>query len=869
MPAPATNEELFALIAKSGVLEAARVKAYLDKLTAGDGVPTDPAKLGGLMVRDGVLTHFQAEQLLQGRWKRFSIGKYKVLERIGVGGMGQVFLCEHKLMKRKVAVKVLPAAKAKDEAALARFYREARAVAAVDHPNIVRAYDIDDDNDLHFRVMEYVDGANLHDLVRRSGPMPPLRACHYIYGAAVGLQHAHEIGLIHRDIKPANILVDRGGVVKLLDMGLARFFHPDDDDHLTKKFEESVLGTADYLAPEQAMDSSGVDIRADIYGLGGTFYFMLTGQPPFPDGTVTQKLLWHQSKAPKPITDYRPDVPPQLVAVVMRMLAKDPNDRFTTPADLIAVLHPWVQTPIPPPTEAEMPTVSVAAGGKPPGGSGAPTAVGAARAPVAASIGASTAPNGRQIPALPRPSAAIAITPAAVVTPAPAPVAVPVAEPAANPWADLRNGETIPLAQDTTTDRREREREREKDRDREEDAPSPGRSGKRNRERDRDRKDDPPKTKKSPLVWVILAAVGGLTLLGGAGAAVALVMFAPKGNAVATTAPVEERKVWYVSKAGAGPNPATTRTTLADAFRWLKSGEDIVILDDTFESGPLVLPGVKDVRVSAAAGKTATLVYKPSESRNIAAVIHLRGCENVTLSGLVIDVGGHHDIGVQVSGKATGVTLDGLTVRNAKQHGINLLNVTADAGQPLTVSGCRLLVKAGAQSGVHVSGASDIDCRGVRVTGCRFEGSGGGNGVRVEGATSDVEVRNNRLFNFDAGVLLAADPTPPSVCKLAVEQNTFHSAKVGVKVDQPPATTARTITVTRNYFAGGVAVTAADAKGVKATGNGRDAAAQPGISAADEVPGASIPAPPADAADDKFLRPTGKLTVKGTSVGAE
>ena len=178
MPAPASNAELFELIAKSGVLESAKVQGFVAKLAASPGgVPSDPIKLGEIFVRDGLLTHFQAEQLLQGRWKRFHIGKYKVLERIGVGGMGQVFLCEHKLMKRRVAVKVLPAAKAKDEASLQRFYREARAVAAVDHPNIVRAYDIDDDNDLHFLVMEFVDGINLHDMTKRNGTIPVLRAC--------------------------------------------------------------------------------------------------------------------------------------------------------------------------------------------------------------------------------------------------------------------------------------------------------------------------------------------------------------------------------------------------------------------------------------------------------------------------------------------------------------------------------------------------------------------------------------------------------------------------------------------------------------------------------------------------------------------
>ena len=254
-----------------------------------------------MLVHEGVLTHFQAKQFLDGKWRGFSIGKYKVLERLGSGGMGSVYLCEHKLMRRRVAVKVLPTAKAEDPASLERFYREARAVAALDHPNIVRAYDIDQVEKLHFLVMEYVDGASLQEIVKRAGPLDALRAAHYIRQSALGLQHAHETaGLVHRDIKPANILVDRTGIVKILDMGLARFFN-DEEDVLTKKYDESVLGTADYLAPEQALDSHSVDIRADIYSLGATFYFCLTGRTPFHEGTVAQKLIWHQTRQPKPI----------------------------------------------------------------------------------------------------------------------------------------------------------------------------------------------------------------------------------------------------------------------------------------------------------------------------------------------------------------------------------------------------------------------------------------------------------------------------------------------------------------------------------------------------------------------------------------
>src|SRR5215831_13034303 len=212
MPAPTTNDELLDLVRKSGVQEEKKLDAYLEKLRAGSVFPSEPSKLAGYMVRDGLLTNFQAEQILQGKWKRFTIGKYKVLERLGAGGMGSVYLCEHKLMRRRVAVKVMPTAKAEDPSALERFYREARAVAALDHPNIVRAYDIDQHEKLHFLVMEYVDGTSLQEIVARHGPMDPVRAAHYIAQSAVGIQHAHELGMVHRDIKPGNLLLDRTGV---------------------------------------------------------------------------------------------------------------------------------------------------------------------------------------------------------------------------------------------------------------------------------------------------------------------------------------------------------------------------------------------------------------------------------------------------------------------------------------------------------------------------------------------------------------------------------------------------------------------------------------------------------------------------------
>src|SRR5438094_7209994 len=191
MPAPTTATELVELIQKSGVVDAPRLTTYLQSLADRATAFSEPKPFATQLVHDGILTYFQAEQFLLGKWKRFTIGKYKVLERLGIGGMGQVFLCEHKHMRRRVAVKVLPSAKAEDPASLERFYREARAVAALDHPNIVRAYDIDQDEKLHFLVMEYVDGASLQEIIKKTGPMDVVRAAHYIHHSAMGLQHAH------------------------------------------------------------------------------------------------------------------------------------------------------------------------------------------------------------------------------------------------------------------------------------------------------------------------------------------------------------------------------------------------------------------------------------------------------------------------------------------------------------------------------------------------------------------------------------------------------------------------------------------------------------------------------------------------------
>ncbi|CAN5449584.1 hypothetical protein BH11PLA2_BH11PLA2_28360 [soil metagenome] len=355
MPVPATVPEFLDVIRKSGLVNEDRLQPELNRWGTDIAAPTTPEQASSVLMQAGLITKFQARQFKLGRYKRFTIaGKYRLLELLGVGGMGAVYLCEHVFMKRLVAIKVLPIEKLTDPSNLDRFYREARAVAALDHPNVVKAYDIDKADNLHFLVMEYVDGTSLQEIVARYGMIDPIRAAQYIAQAAVGMHHGHLLSLVHRDIKPGNLLLDRTGVIKLLDMGLARFFD-DKDDNLTAKYDDNcVLGTADYLAPEQAI-SNVVDIRADIYALGGTFYFMLTGVSPVPEGTVAAKLVFHQTQQPKPVTEFRKDVPPGMLAVLTKMLKKKPAERYQTPMEVAEALAEWAQIDVGPPPEREMP----------------------------------------------------------------------------------------------------------------------------------------------------------------------------------------------------------------------------------------------------------------------------------------------------------------------------------------------------------------------------------------------------------------------------------------------------------------------------------------------------------------------------------
>ena len=329
-------ESFVAVLKKSGLIEGDRLQRLISDYTAQGGSPDDSSRLAEFLVASNAITRWQSEKLLQGKHKGYFLGKYRLLSLLGKGGMSSVYLAEHVLMRRRCALKVLPTKRVTDSSYLARFHREAQAVASLDHPNIVRAYDVDHqverDTEIHFLVMEYVEGFSLQELVQKQGNCSFLDSAEYIRQAALGLHNAHEAGMVHRDVKPGNLLVDPNGVVKVLDLGLARFFTGDEgEDALTIRHDEKVLGTADYLAPEQALDSHTVDARADIYSLGCTFYFLLTGRPPFTEGTLAQRLMAHQTKVPPTIESIRPETPLSLANIVRKMVAKKAEDRYARP----------------------------------------------------------------------------------------------------------------------------------------------------------------------------------------------------------------------------------------------------------------------------------------------------------------------------------------------------------------------------------------------------------------------------------------------------------------------------------------------------------------------------------------------------------
>ncbi|MBX3412739.1 MAG: serine/threonine protein kinase [Pirellulales bacterium] len=323
------------IVLASGLVTREAVEAAEQALRAAGKIEPTADDLAHQLVEQGVVNRWQAQQMLAGR-PRFHLGPYLILDSIGQGGMGQVFRAEHLVMGRMVAVKVLPRHKSTPEA-VASFQREIRAQAQLDHENLVRALDAGHDGNVHYLVTEYVPGTDLRRLIRRAGRLSPAMAASIITQVARGLGHAHEKGLLHRDVKPGNVLVTPDGRAKISDLGLVGYFEGDVDDPQTGK----IVGTADYLCPEQVLGNVKLTPASDIYSLGCTLYYAVTGKVPFAGGSTRDKARAHVRHVPLKPQLLNPDVDEEFADIILMMMAKDPAQRIATTAEVVERLTPW------------------------------------------------------------------------------------------------------------------------------------------------------------------------------------------------------------------------------------------------------------------------------------------------------------------------------------------------------------------------------------------------------------------------------------------------------------------------------------------------------------------------------------------------
>ncbi len=341
---PCDRDTFLQYLRQSELLSARDMRKAIERIP-----DTDRGRVAArALVEAGLLTRFQAELLLVGRTHGFFLGQYKILDQLGQGGMGRVYKAVHMTMKRVVAIKVLAPQLVQTARAMKMFKHEVRAAAQLHHPNIITAFDANQLKGRHYLVMEYVDGPNLDQLVRQRTQLSVGLACEVIRQAAAGLQHAHELGLVHRDVKPANLLLKKAGranagaLVKILDFGLARLQSTGEDSSREAK-ENTIIGTPDFLSPEQSRNQAAVDTRSDVYSLGCTFYFLLTGRVPFPGGPTLEKLMRHANEEPVTVALFRSDVPDEVLAVLNKMLAKKPEDRFQSLQEVAVLLAPFAK----------------------------------------------------------------------------------------------------------------------------------------------------------------------------------------------------------------------------------------------------------------------------------------------------------------------------------------------------------------------------------------------------------------------------------------------------------------------------------------------------------------------------------------------
>jgi len=340
-----STTDFLTLLKKSDLLPQADLQDAA--LTAAQLEDPTQEEIADVLVEDRYLTRFQADRLLEGSFRSLVIDGYKILEVLGRGGMGWVYIAEDLETHWRVALKVLPEEAKHEAGTLARFRLEAHAGMRLNHPNIVRSHKLGEAEDRYgpvsYMVMELVRGVNLFEFMLMKKKLDVGHACDIMMQAAEGLAYAHEQGLVHRDVKPENILICADGTVKILDFGLAMIDENDEEFSMAMIFGQNRLGTADYISPEQYLDSYKVDGRADLYSLGCAFYFALTGKVPFPFETSAQKLKAHLKRKATPVQELREEVPRQVAAIVAKLMAKKPENRFQTASEVVRYLRPLAQ----------------------------------------------------------------------------------------------------------------------------------------------------------------------------------------------------------------------------------------------------------------------------------------------------------------------------------------------------------------------------------------------------------------------------------------------------------------------------------------------------------------------------------------------
>lgn len=775
MPAPSNATEFLQLLELSNLVAGERVQQALEN--AGLDASQSPTLLAEALVRAQIITRFQADQLLAGRHRGFFIGKYRILDLVGSGGMGRVYLAEHAIMRRQVALKVLPKAKSAEPSALARFQREARAVASLNHPNIIQAYDIDQEGDIHYMVMEYVDGLSVQEYVKQLGPIPFPQAADYVCQACDALEHANKSGLIHRDIKPGNLLIDMTGTVKLLDLGLAVFFEEKDRDPLTLTYDENVLGTADYLAPEQALDSHNVDIRADIYSLGGTFYYMLTGGPPFPDGTIAQKLLWHQNKQPKPVRSLAPSVPVELAAILCKMMAKDPADRFQSPAKLRDALAPFarhVNQPLgdtPPPRGMSRPASSKT--NVPSSTKETPPIPKEKESSKPAPVPTSSPPVGKRSAraSKPRPNQSARVPAGTVADKSDPSLDASIATEGTTVTAGADESAEFlkSLADSFTSSPSSRV------------LPSPA-------------ADQPPPWKKAMALLEGADRKKIVMTAGGAGGAIvllALVTFlfvGRKPTPAPVPKPVAKPALPPASQLIVAKEPKAHEFLLDEALSEVRSGQTMLLQAkgkttwdvSNLRFGDDAIDGT-GITVAGQGSDTVLSLYKNLDG----PIVSIRSSRQFTLRDLVLDGEGKRGPLIEIFGaRVAGVTLRNVTLRNFKGEGIRLSNVDGNANDPVRFENVVVEMNDPKGNGIVIAGGSD-DPRGgrtyhVQLLRCKISGPFAA-GIAIEQPINVFSLRDCDIQKGTTGILLSARDTDWR--KLSLQQVQFADLNAAVAVN--------------------------------------------------------------------------------------